>query len=31
MWLIRGWHQRNCQQHPAELERLLSIARSDHH
>lgn len=31
MWLIRRWHQRNCQQHPAELERLLSIARSDHH
>lgn len=31
MWLIQRWHQRNCQQHPAELERLLSIARSDHH
>ncbi|QPF71776.1 lysophospholipid transporter LplT [Roseateles sp. DAIF2] len=31
MWLIRRWHQRNCRNHPEELERLLAVARSDHH
>jgi hypothetical protein len=31
MWLIRGWHRRNCVQHPEELERLLALARSDQH
>jgi hypothetical protein len=29
MWLIRRWHQRNCQNHPQELERLLALARCD--
>jgi MFS family permease len=31
MWLIRRWHQRNLVRHPAELERLLALARSDKH
>jgi MFS family permease len=31
MWLIRGWHQRNCIDHRDEVERLLAIARSDPH
>ncbi|UUX96324.1 lysophospholipid transporter LplT [Aquabacterium sp. J223] len=31
MWLIGRWHRRNLVQHPAELERLLTIARSDRH
>jgi MFS family permease len=31
MWLIRGWHQANCVNHREELERLLTLARSDHH
>jgi hypothetical protein len=31
MWLIGRWHRRNLVQHPAELERLLAIARSDRH
>jgi LPLT family lysophospholipid transporter-like MFS transporter len=29
MWLIRRWHQTNLQRHPEELERLMSLARSD--
>jgi LPLT family lysophospholipid transporter-like MFS transporter len=29
MWLIQGWHRRNQQRHPQELERLLEIARRD--
>jgi MFS family permease len=29
MWAIRRWHQRNCERHPEEIERLLAIARSD--
>ena len=28
--LIRRWHQRNCQEHGAEVQRLLDIARNDH-
>jgi hypothetical protein len=31
MWLIRRWHQTNCQQHPEEMARLFAIARSDRH
>ncbi|HEX2009497.1 MAG TPA: lysophospholipid transporter LplT [Roseateles sp.] len=31
MWLIRRWHQRNCVNHPEELDRLLALARSDTH
>jgi MFS transporter, LPLT family, lysophospholipid transporter len=31
MWLIGRWHRRNLVQHPAELERLMAIARSDRH
>lgn len=31
MWAIGRWHARNLVQHPAELERLLAIARSDKH
>ena len=31
MYLIRRWHQSNLVKHPAELERLLNIARSDKH
>jgi LPLT family lysophospholipid transporter-like MFS transporter len=31
MWMIRRWHQRNCIEHRTEIERLLSIARSDRH
>jgi MFS family permease len=31
MWLIGRWHRRNCIEHKDELERLLSIARSDKH
>jgi MFS family permease len=29
MWLIYRWHQRNCVNDCAELERLLTLARSD--
>ena len=29
MWLIYRWHQSNCLHHKAEVEHLLSIARSD--
>jgi hypothetical protein len=29
MWLIRRWHARNCLHHGVEVERLLTIARSD--
>ena len=31
MWMIRRWHQRNCVQHKAEIDRLMAIARSDRH
>jgi MFS transporter, LPLT family, lysophospholipid transporter len=31
MWLIGRWHRRNQRLHGAELERLLAIARTDHH
>ncbi|WP_374675586.1 lysophospholipid transporter LplT [Ideonella sp.] len=31
MWLIKRWHERNLREHPAEVERLLAIARSDRH
>ncbi|VWX58881.1 MFS transporter, LPLT family, lysophospholipid transporter [Burkholderiales bacterium 8X] len=31
MWLIRGWHLRNCKRHPEEVAHLLAIARSDKH
>ena len=31
MWIIRGWHRRNCVRHTDEVERLLAIARSDRH
>jgi LPLT family lysophospholipid transporter-like MFS transporter len=31
MWLIGRWHKRNCVAHRDEVERLLSIARSDKH
>jgi hypothetical protein len=30
MALIRRWHQRNCQEHGPEVQRLLEIARNDH-
>ncbi len=29
MWLIKGWHARNCVNHRAEVEHLLAIARND--
>ena len=29
MWVIKRWHERNCIAHPAEIESLLEIARSD--
>ncbi|MBA3058831.1 MAG: lysophospholipid transporter LplT [Gammaproteobacteria bacterium] len=29
MWLIRRWHARNCVEHKAEIDHLLSIARND--
>jgi MFS family permease len=29
MWVIKRWHERNCREHPQELENLLDIARSD--
>ncbi len=29
MELVRRWHQSNLRWHPAEVERLLAIARSD--
>jgi LPLT family lysophospholipid transporter-like MFS transporter len=29
MWVIKRWHERNCIAHPAEIEHLLEIARSD--
>lgn len=31
MELIRRWHRRNCVEHRDEVERLLTIARSDNH
>jgi hypothetical protein len=31
MELIRRWHRRNLVQHRVEVERLLAIARADHH
>ena len=31
MLIIGLWHRRNLRQHPDEVERLLTIARSDHH
>ncbi|GAA0761071.1 lysophospholipid transporter LplT [Ideonella azotifigens] len=31
MWMIRRWHLRNTVAHQAEVERLLTIARSDRH
>jgi hypothetical protein len=30
MEIIRRWHQRNTVVHREEVERLLTIARSDH-
>jgi len=29
MWLIQGWHARNCRDHAPEVQRLLDIARND--
>ena len=29
MWMVRRWHQRNCIEHPEEIERLLAHARDD--
>jgi LPLT family lysophospholipid transporter-like MFS transporter len=29
MWVIRRWHRHNCVHHRAEVEHLLTIARSD--
>ena len=29
MWLIKRWHMSNCTHHAEEVERLLTIARSD--
>jgi len=31
MWLIGRWHRGNCVRHRDEVERLLTIARSDRH
>jgi hypothetical protein len=31
MWWIGRWHKRNTTLHRTEVERLLSIARSDRH
>ena len=31
MWWIRGWHRRNCERFPAQIQHLLSIARLDKH
>jgi MFS family permease len=31
MWLIGRWHRSNCTNHREEVERLLTIARSDKH
>ena len=31
MEAIRRWHLRNLRAHAAEVERLLEIARTDHH
>ncbi|QXZ08839.1 lysophospholipid transporter LplT [Comamonas sp. Y33R10-2] len=31
MMLIGYWHWSNCKKHPAEVEKLLGIARNDHH
>ena len=31
MWLIRGWHRRNCVQHREEVDHLLALARLDKH
>jgi MFS family permease len=30
-WFIQRWHLRNLREHPAEVEALLEIARSDRH
>ncbi len=29
MWMIKRWHEQNCIRHPAEIQNLLEIARSD--
>jgi MFS family permease len=29
MWMIKRWHQRNAEQYPEELNRLLALARND--
>ncbi|MBB4843356.1 MFS family permease [Paucibacter oligotrophus] len=29
MWIVRRWHQSNCVNHRDEVERLLTLARSD--
>ncbi len=29
MWLIKRWHEHNCQKYPEEVEHLLDIARND--
>jgi MFS family permease len=29
MWVIRRWHMHNCKHHSADVEHLLTIARSD--
>jgi len=31
MWLIARWHANNCVQHRDEVDRLLTLARSDKH
>jgi len=31
MWLIKRWHERNLERHADEVEKLLELARSDHH
>ncbi|MET0542401.1 MAG: lysophospholipid transporter LplT [Variovorax sp.] len=31
MWLIKRWHQNNCDRYPEEIAHLLAIARSDKH
>lgn len=31
MWLIKHWHERNLERHADEVEKLLELARSDHH
>ncbi len=29
MWVIKRWHERNCNEHAQEVEHLLDIARND--